>query len=62
MFSQPVSTAIGETNKFIVKKANKDEEGKPIIGPRNFYTKKMSKGKTDKVYFGQVNEEGMRTG
>ena len=53
LFSQPVSTAIGDTNKFIEKKADKDEDGKVIIGPRNFYTKKMKRGKTDAVYFGR---------
>ena len=53
LFSQPVSTCVGETNKFVEKKADKDEDGKVIIGPRNFYTKKMLRGKTDKVYFGR---------
>jgi|TARA_B110000305_G_C19308310_1_gene572716 hypothetical protein len=47
-----VSNAIGETNKFIEKKRNVDEDGKPRIGPRNFYTKKIKRGKTDAVYFG----------
>ena len=34
------------SNGFI---ANKDEEGKPIVGPRNFTTRPVLKGKTDKV-------------
>ncbi len=51
LFSQPVSVAIGDTNKFITTKANRDEEGRVIIGPRNFYTKKEKKGKIDSVYF-----------
>jgi len=51
LFSQPVSNAIGETNKFPKKKANLDEDGKVIIGPRNFYGKKGKKGKDDSVYF-----------
>ena len=57
LFSQPVSTAIGETNKFIAKKAEKDEDGKVIIGPRNFYTTKMKTGMNDNynnnVFFGK---------
>ena len=47
-----MSNAIGETNKFVAKTANKDEDGNVIIGPRNFYTKKMKRGKIDAVYFG----------
>ncbi len=46
-----MSTAIGDTNKFVATKANRDEEGLVIIGPRNFYTKKEKKGKIDSVYF-----------
>ena len=57
LFSQPVSTAIGETHKFIEKKANLDEDKKVIIGPRNFYTTKMKVGRNDNrnnyVYFGK---------
>lgn len=34
--------------------ANKDEEGKPIIGPRNFTTRPTLKGKTEKVYFARA--------
>ena len=60
LFSQPVSNAIGETNKFVEKKRVVDEDGKVVIGPRNFYTKKMQRGKTDKVYFGQTDQEGQR--
>jgi hypothetical protein len=33
LFSQAVSNAIGETNKFPKKKANLDEDGKVITGP-----------------------------
>jgi hypothetical protein len=52
LFSQPVSNAIGETNRFPRKKANRDpEDGKPIIGPRNFYTRPVKKGRTDGIYF-----------
>ena len=51
LFSQPVSVAIGDTNKFPSKTANKDEDGRPILGPRNFYTKREKRGKDDSVYF-----------
>jgi hypothetical protein len=34
--------------------ANKDEEGKPVIGPRNFTTRPTLKGKTEKVYFARA--------
>jgi len=51
LFSQPVSVAIGETNKFPSKTAHKDEDGRPIVGPRNFYTKREKRGKDDSVYF-----------
>jgi hypothetical protein len=48
----PVSVAIGETNKYPPKKANRDpEDGKPIIGPRNFYTRPVHAGKDDRIYF-----------
>lgn len=51
LFSQPASTAIGDNNKYPTKTANKDEDGKVIIGPRNFYTTKMKRGKDDSVFF-----------
>jgi len=42
---------------FLVKcfLANKDEEGKPIVGPRNFTTKPLKKGKTENVYFARAS-------
>ena len=65
LFSSAVSLAIGETNMFVPKKgnlilsqtfiANKDEEGKPVIGPRNFTTKPLKKGKTEGVYFSKAS-------
>ena len=51
LFSQPVSTAIGETNKYPKTKCNKDEEGAVILGPRNFYTGRMKKGAADDSLF-----------
>jgi hypothetical protein len=36
------------------RSANKDEEGKPVIGPRNFTTRPTLKGKTEKVYFARA--------
>jgi hypothetical protein len=36
---------------FIQKKARKDADGAVIIGPRNFYTKRMRKGHADDVLF-----------
>jgi len=35
--------------------ANKDEEGKPVVGPRNFTTKGLKKGKTENVYFARAS-------
>jgi hypothetical protein len=35
--------------------ANKDEEGKPVVGPRNFTTKPLKKGKTEGVYFSKAS-------
>ena len=35
--------------------ANKDEEGKPVVGPRNFTTKPLKKGKTENVYFARAS-------
>lgn len=29
----------------------RDEDGKPVVGPRNFYTKRIRGGKDDGVYF-----------
>lgn len=40
MFSQPAPIAVGETNYSTVKKANKGEDGRPIIGPISFKTNK----------------------
>ena len=51
LFSQPVSTAIGDTNKYPKTLANRDEEGDVIIGPRNFYTGRMKWGAADDSLF-----------
>lgn len=51
LFSQPCSTAIGDTNAYKTKGARRDEEGAVITGPRNFYTSRTKKGHTDSVYF-----------
>ena len=53
MFSQPVSTAIGDTNKYVPTAARRDKEsGDVITEPRNFYTTKGKSGKTaGNVYF-----------
>ena len=55
LFSAPVSTAIGETYKYPVKKANRDADGLVITGPRNFYTNKMKDGRDNSVYFTKPN-------
>lgn len=58
---------------FIQKKARKDADGAVIIGPRNFYTKRMRKGYADDVLFSKpgynclkdpyrpMTEKGQRT-
>lgn len=46
-----MSTAVGDTNAFIPKTRNVDEDGRVVTGPRNFYTKKNKVGKTDGVLF-----------
>ena len=51
LFSQPVSTAIGETNKYKQKPPRRNEDGEVETEPRNFYTQRMRKGKDEKVYF-----------
>lgn len=51
LFSQPVSTAIGDNNVFKKKTRNVDEDGRVITGPRNFYTTGLKVGKTDKQLF-----------
>jgi len=53
LFSQPVSTAIGDTNKYIPTPARRDKEsGEVLTDPRNFYTTKGKSGKTKpNVYF-----------
>ena len=38
LFSQPVSTAIGDTNKYVPTPARRDEDGAVITEARNFYT------------------------
>jgi len=35
------------------RRQKKDEDGKPIIGPRNFYTTRMKVGHTDSILFGK---------
>ena len=48
LFSQPPPVAIGESNIYPTKTANKDEDtGKPVTGPRNFYTGQFLKGKIE---------------
>jgi len=51
LFSQPASTAIGETNKFKTRHPKRDEEGAVILENRNFYSTKTKKGHTDSVLF-----------
>lgn len=58
---------------FVQKKAQKDADGHVIIGPRNFYTKRMRKGGADDVLFSKpgynclkdpyrpMTEKGQRT-
>jgi hypothetical protein len=36
---------------FPQKTANLDEDGRVVVGPKNFYTKRGKKGKDDSVYF-----------
>lgn len=48
LFSQPPPIAVGESNIYPTKTAQKDEDtGKPVSGPRNFYTKQFLKGKIE---------------
>jgi len=65
LFSSPPPLAIGETNMFKEKigkyqlsrckinlfSARKDDDGKVIVGPRNFTTKPMKKGMVGKNVF-----------
>jgi len=51
LFSQPPPVAISENAKYLKKPANRDEDGKVIIAPRNFTTKKIKQGSLDKVLF-----------
>jgi hypothetical protein len=51
LFSQPVSTAIGETNKYKTKPSKRNEDGEVETEPRNFYTTRMKTGKSEKVFF-----------
>jgi len=44
LFSQPVSTAIGDDSYFQAKIAKKNEDGTVVVGPRNFYTNPGKKG------------------
>ena len=51
LFSQPVSTAIGDNNKYKTNRPARDEDGKPVTEKRNFYTTGSKRGHTDSVYF-----------
>jgi len=52
LFSAQVSNALGETNSHGVPKvARRDEDGKVVTEPRNFYTTSVKKGHSDKVLF-----------
>ena len=46
-----MSNAIGDNNVFKPKTRNVDEDGRVVVGPRNFYTNKMKTGKIDKILF-----------
>lgn len=52
LFSQPGAVGLGDTNKFPTKVAKRDpEDGSVLIGPRNFTTKPLKKGKGDMYLF-----------
>ena len=51
LFSQPASTAIGDTNAYPNKEPRRNADGEVITEPRNFYTKRMRGGKDEGVYF-----------
>jgi len=52
LFSQPITTAIGEDNLFKKPYPARDDEGKVALKPRNFTTKQLKKGKNlDSIYF-----------
>lgn len=51
LFSQALPNCLGETNTYKPKKCEKDEDGKVILEPRNFTTKKAKTGRLDAVYF-----------
>lgn len=51
LFSQPVSTAIGDTNTYKKLIPKRDEDGTVMMGPKNFYTTKGKAGKAEDVYF-----------
>jgi len=53
LFSQPVSTAIGDNHKYVPIAPRRDpEDGLVMTDPRNFYTTKGKSGKTKpNVYF-----------
>jgi len=59
LFTAPVSNAIGETNYTRVVKPNLDEDKRVIIGPRNFYTRPMKKGKLDSTLFEKTSFTGI---
>lgn len=50
MFSQPHSTACGDTNYIRPTKCRKDEEGEVITKPRNFYGGHLKFGPHEKVH------------
>lgn len=51
LFSQPVGTAICETNHVKNVQRNVDEDGSVVTAPRNFYTNKAKGGKAEDSYF-----------
>lgn len=51
LFSQPVSTAVGDTNKYKKVIPKRDDDGKVATAPKNFYTGPMKMGKSEDVYF-----------
>ena len=46
LFNAAPPIAVGENNYGVKKIPERDENGKPLAGPRNFYTNKKIQGKT----------------
>lgn len=55
LFSQPVSTAVGDNGAYLHSTIKRDDNNKPITEPRNIFTSPSKTSKAVGDFFGPLN-------